>query len=94
MSMWMFEYILGEILEILGKSSDFFNIFLDLTSIYCEIREILIICIFVFLSLVCVQVDSNFRSQREGSLFCICFLETIGIICLFIHYIVHLILVF
>ena len=31
------------------------------------------ISIFVFLSLVCVQVDSNFRSQREGSLFHICF---------------------
>ena len=79
---------IGEILEILGKSSDFFNIFSDLTSIYCEIHEILIICIFVFLSLVCVQVGSDFRSQR-GIIILYLFSETIGIIC-FIHYIVHL----
>ena len=76
---------IGEILEFLGKSSIFFS---DLTSIYCEIREILIICHFlVSSSLVCVQVGSDFRSQREGSLFCICFLGTNW--CSFTSFILH-----
>ena len=61
--------------------------FSQIYSIYCEIREILIICHFWYpLSGLCTsQFDADFRSQREGSLcFVFVFLETIGIIC-FIH---------
>ena len=53
-----------------------FNIFLvDLASIYCEIREILIICHFlVLLSLICVQVRSFWLQESErGIIVCICF---------------------
>ena len=71
------------------KSSDFFNIFSDLTSVYCEIREILIICILVSPQIfVYKSVSAGFR-REEGSVFCICFLKQLVTVCLFIHYIVH-----
>ena len=41
------------------------------------------------LSLICVQVDSNFRSQREGSLF-VFVLETNWYYLLHSYYILHL----
>ena len=76
------------------KSSDFFNIFLDLTSVYCEIHEILIICHFsgILYSNLCVQVSGCWLQERRERdhciIFCICFLKQLVFIYLF-HYIVH-----
>ena len=68
------------VLWILWYISDFFNIFSDLTSIYCEIHEILIICHFlVSSSNLCVQVSGCWLQERKGRdhcfVFCICFLK-------------------
>ena len=76
--MYGIHLVFVDILVFIGeihKSSIFFS---DLASIYCEIREILIICHFLVSSLWSVYKSdrSDFRSQREGSLLCICFLET------------------
>ena len=82
---------IGEILEFLGKSSIFFS---NLTSIYCEICEILIICHFlVSSSNLCVQVSGCWLQERRvrDPYLCICFLETIGIICLFITFYICLV---
>ena len=74
------------------KSSDFFNIFSDFSSVYCEICEILIICILVSSSDLCIQVSGAGFRRKEGGIriLCICFLKQLVFICLFIHYIVHL----
>ena len=65
------------------KSLDFFNIFSDFTSVYCEIREILIICnIFVigFLSRISVykSVGAGFRRGKGGIIILYLFSETIN----------------
>ena len=71
------------------KSLDFFSVFLDFTSVYCEICEILNICNICILvsslqSLCTSQCVLASGEKREGSLFriCICFLKQLTI-CLF-----------
>ena len=56
------------------KSSDFFSVFSDFTSVYCEIHEILNICNFWLSSLesLCTsQWVLASGEEREGSLFCV-----------------------
>ena len=70
------------------KSLDFFNIFSDFTSVYCEIHEILIICILFSSPLISVykSVGAGFR-RREGGIhiLCICFLKQFNSSAYFIH---------
>ena len=73
--LWIFEYISVKPLKSC-KSLDFFHIFSDLTSVYCEIHEILIICL-VSSSDLCVQVSGCWLQEKRGRdhcfVFCICF---------------------
>ena len=48
------------------KSLDFFNIFLDFTSVYCEIHEILSIYILVSSSNLCIQVSGCWLQEKRG----------------------------
>ena len=74
------------------KSLDFFNIFSDFISVYCEVCEILGICILASSPLIFAykSVGAGFRRKEAGiRILCICFLKQLVFIYLF-HYIVHL----
>ena len=74
------------------KSLDFFSVFLDFTSVYCEIREILNICnIWYPLFNLCVQVSTGcWLQERRGRDHCI----DLWICVLFSETINHLLILF